>query len=163
MWKLRVSSKSQQTKSFCFHALSLSHPYRQPSFLFVMSTRSKTRSSLSSKVSESATPLQKPKSRTHAQSAHSDDMDVDSNTGESKENVKTLISKTSMPPPSRTRKSKPRKVKVRGSLRTIDCTCTKGNDGSPMILCSQCRIWYVSISSSSFNYSHYMPGITLPV
>lgn len=28
-------------------------------------------------------------------------------------------------------------------LESVDCICLKGEDGSPMILCSECRIWCV--------------------
>lgn len=109
-----------------------------------MSTRSKTRSSLSSKASEPVSATLKSQGRTHTHDAQFDDMDVDTHTGEGKENVKAVASKTSMAPPSRVRQSKQRKTRTRESLRTVDCICSKGDDGSPMVLCSQCQIWYVA-------------------
>jgi hypothetical protein len=34
--------------------------------------------------------------------------------------------------------------KVKGEqLESMDCFCSKGDDGSPMILCSMCKIWCV--------------------
>ncbi len=147
--KLRVSSKPQQTKSFCFHALSLSLPYHRPHFFScAMSTRSKTRSSLSSKASDLVNSAPKARGRTLTLD---DDMDVDTHTGEGKENMQAVASKTSMGPPLRTtRKSKPRKARTRESLRTVDCICSKGDDGSPMVFCSQCQIWYVSVPLQVF-------------
>ncbi|KAH9479373.1 Transcription factor bye1 [Psilocybe cubensis] len=40
------------------------------------------------------------------------------------------------------RKGKAKQEKLRAPLRSIDCTCVKGDDGSPMIQCSECKIWY---------------------
>ena len=110
-----------------------------------MSTRSKTRSSLSSKASDSVNSAPKARGRTLTQD---DDMDVDTHTltGEGKENMQAVASNTTMGPPLRmTRKNKPRKARTRESLRTVDCICSKGDDGSPMVFCSQCQIWYVSV------------------
>ena len=36
-----------------------------------------------------------------------------------------------------------RKAKEGKKLESVDCICSKGDDGSPMILCSECKIWYV--------------------
>ncbi|KAF8202165.1 hypothetical protein BJ912DRAFT_431180 [Pholiota molesta] len=104
-----------------------------------MSTRSRTRSGFLPKVSES--PSVKPVSKSRG-NEQSDGMDVDSHNGDGKENIKSLATRSSVAPLSGIRKSKARKPKVRESLRTVDCTCTKGDDGSPMVYCSECRIWY---------------------
>ncbi len=42
-----------------------------------------------------------------------------------------------------TKKTKGRKAKEK-TVESVDCICSKGDDGSPMILCSECKIWCVS-------------------
>jgi hypothetical protein len=124
-----------------FHAYLIPDPQLPVSRRSVkMSTRSRTRSGLLPKVSES--PSVKPVSKSRG-NEQSDGMDVDSHNGDGKENIKSLATRSSVAPLSGIRKSKARKPKVRESLRTVDCTCTKGDDGSPMVYCSECRIWWV--------------------
>ncbi|KAF9482545.1 hypothetical protein BDN70DRAFT_801281 [Pholiota conissans] len=103
-----------------------------------MSTRSRTRSALSSKVSEvlDVKPTHETRGKTQ-----SDDMDVDSHKGNGKENILSSAAKSSVHPQSGSQRSKVRKTKQE-SLRSVDCTCTKGDDGSPMVYCSECGIWY---------------------
>lgn len=100
-----------------------------------MSTRSRTKSGLSGKPSSAHAK----KGHANSQTGYHDDMDVDSQ-GNDHESTK-ISSKVS----KRTNQSK---VKGnlggrRGTLQPIDCICTKGNDGSPMIHCADCRIWCV--------------------
>ena len=55
------------------------------------------------------------------------------------------VSNTS-PTPKLQSKSKTRTInskKPKKSLRSVLCFCSKDDDGSPMILCSECKIWYV--------------------
>jgi len=41
--------------------------------------------------------------------------------------------------------------KIKGEqLESVDCTCSKGDDGSPMIHCSMCKIWCVSFPFPAF-------------
>lgn len=32
-----------------------------------------------------------------------------------------------------------------GVLKVMSCICSRGDDGSPMVICSACQIWYVSL------------------
>lgn len=102
-----------------------------------MSTRSRTRSGVS-KVSTTTPKLQtKSKNRTVKDPQH----DVDISSGYEGKDKATKISDV---------KSK----KSKKSLRSVICFCSKDDDGSPMILCSECKIWYVIINSfSSFQCS----------
>jgi hypothetical protein len=96
-----------------------------------MNTRSRTRSGVP-KVSNAATT---PKSQTKNKDRTSKDPqpDVDISSGyEGKEGE----DKTSKISNVKSKKSKK-------SLRSVLCFCSKEDDGSPMILCSECKIWYV--------------------
>ena len=97
-----------------------------------MNTRSRTRSGVSKVSNTSPTPkLQsKSKNRTVKDAQH----DVDISSGyEGKERKDKAVKISSV------NSKKPKK-----SLRSILCFCSKDDDGSPMILCSECKIWYVS-------------------
>jgi len=96
-----------------------------------MSTRSRAKPGVESKSTSNV----RLKSRGNAQH---DDMDVD---GTGKENN---ISRGSAKPAKKQRKTAKGKDSVH-SRKSIDCICSKGDDGSPMILCSECKIWYVFI------------------
>lgn len=62
-------------------------------------------------------------------------MDVD---GAHKANITNAKARSSLSAANGRRTGKEKKV-----LESVDCICSKGNDGSPMILCSECRIWCV--------------------
>lgn len=53
-----------------------------------------------------------------------------------KENIKTATSSTKSSAAPKRPKSKSPKV--------AHCTCSRGDDGSPMIHCAECKTWYVS-------------------
>ncbi|KIM44727.1 hypothetical protein M413DRAFT_9028 [Hebeloma cylindrosporum] len=73
----------------------------------------------------------KAKVRGHrARSAQADDMDVDLHSLNGKENLKSTAIKQG------------KREKARKKLVDLDCVCSKGNDGSPMVYCASCRIWY---------------------
>ncbi|EAU90469.1 hypothetical protein CC1G_00853 [Coprinopsis cinerea okayama7 len=44
--------------------------------------------------------------------------------------------------PSKTAPAKRAKPKPDASVKEEYCTCSKGDDGSPMVVCGQCKIWY---------------------
>jgi len=48
-------------------------------------------------------------------------------------------------PATTTKKSRTRKANgaKESSTKPVDCICSRGDDGSPMILCSECQIWCV--------------------
>ncbi|KDR80731.1 hypothetical protein GALMADRAFT_241158 [Galerina marginata CBS 339.88] len=106
-----------------------------------MSMRSRTRSAgVVGKGAPAAVISQvKPKARSqkHLQPG---DMDVDSDDG--KENANLKISAKLSTISTNNKKGKITKDKTRDSLRPVDCTCSKGDDGSPMIHCAECKIWY---------------------
>lgn len=83
-----------------------------------MNTRSRTRSGTTT------TPkLQTSKNRMQKDRQH----DVDNEGKERKEQATSNV------------KSK----KSKKTLKSVLCFCSKDDDGSPMILCSECKIWYV--------------------
>ena len=94
-----------------------------------MNTRSRTRSGVSKVSYETTTlKLQISKNRTQMDPLRHD---VDISSGyEGKERKDKATSNV---------KSK----KSKKSLRSVLCFCSKDDDGSPMILCSECKIWYV--------------------
>ena len=93
-----------------------------------VNTRSRTRSGVS-KVSASSPTQSKSKNRTVKDSQQ--DVDISSGyEGKEKKDKATKISNVNS--------KKPKK-----SLRSVLCFCSKEDDGSPMILCSECKIWYV--------------------
>lgn len=89
-----------------------------------MSTRSKTKlaaaSTSKAAIQESQKLIQKATSRKPTEVSLSDSDQLE------KENVKVKK-------PSKTAKKKARKA--------IFCTCRRGDDGSPMVYCGQCKIW----------------------
>ncbi|KAF9565828.1 hypothetical protein CPC08DRAFT_140809 [Agrocybe pediades] len=91
-----------------------------------MNARSRSKSGAANKA-----PIS---SRSKGRNIQHDDMDVD---GTGKENSISRGQKHSKKP-----KTTSRKPKLESRI-TIDCICTKGDDGSPMILCAECKIWYV--------------------
>ena len=66
---------------------------------------------------------------------------------ENKENVKLNGSKA--------------KARVKSRAGKVYCTCRKGDDGSPMILCAECNEWYVLVLCASkvitFNVNYQVP------
>ncbi|EKM81754.1 hypothetical protein AGABI1DRAFT_112005, partial [Agaricus bisporus var. burnettii JB137-S8] len=51
-----------------------------------------------------------------------------------KENIKNTTTPSRAPTTKKQKSSRP--------IKTAYCTCTKGDDGSPMIRCAECKIWY---------------------
>lgn len=102
-----------------------------------MSTRARaTRQQASaSRATPSATD---PKSPTDDTAMKVDDDD-------SKQNIHTKVKPVNGRAPA-AKKSKGKKIKGQ-QLDSVDCICSKGDDGSPMILCSMCKIWCVLILS----------------
>ena len=92
-----------------------------------MNTRSRTRSGVS-KVSNATTTPKSQTSKTRTQKDPQNDIDISSGY-EGKERKDKAASNV---------KSK----KSKKSLRSVLCFCSKDDDGSPMILCSECKIWY---------------------
>lgn len=41
------------------------------------------------------------------------------------------------------------------SLSLLDCTCTRGDDGSPMILCTECQTWYAIFTAAVLSRSMF--------
>ena len=91
-----------------------------------MNTRSRTRSGVS-KDATTTLKLQTSKNRTQMDPLH--DVDISSGYGGKERKDKAT--------------SNVKSKKSRGSLRSLLCFCSKDDDGSPMILCSECKIWYV--------------------
>jgi len=52
-----------------------------------------------------------------------------------------------------------RKAKEGKKLESVDCICSKGDDGSPMILCSECKIWYVPFPFSLLPSLFFWAGV----
>jgi hypothetical protein len=99
-----------------------------------MSTRSRRKAGLASKTESEPLTAAKAKVRSHgARSAQADDMDMDvePHSINGKENLKSSAIKQG------------KKDKSKKKLLDLDCVCSKGNDGSPMVYCASCRIWYV--------------------
>lgn len=99
-----------------------------------MSTRSKTRLAASSSTANpvpSNTHKPEQKSKTLSKSAQSEPSESDQ---PEKENVKVNPSK-------RANKTPPMKRKATKPVAPVHCTCNKGDDGSPMINCSGCKVW----------------------
>ena len=95
-----------------------------------MTTRSRTRSGVS-RVPYTA-PAPKPQTKSKNRNLKTQhDVDISSEL-EGKE-VKEKTVKISNVKPRKTKKP----------LKSILCFCSKDDDGSPMILCSECKIWYV--------------------
>ncbi|RDB20911.1 Transcription factor bye1 [Hypsizygus marmoreus] len=100
-----------------------------------MSTRSKARLAAASTSKDVPPPTvkkeQKPKTRSRksTQSAQSETDHPE------KENVKSKTAKA----PSKTPSAKRRSLR---SAAPVYCICQKGDDGSPMVQCGECRIWY---------------------
>ena len=97
-----------------------------------MSTRSRTRSGVS-KVPHTTPTLKLHKNRNLKDSRNAQ-QDMDISSGHEGKEAKEKATKAS--------NVKHRKAKK--SLKSVLCFCSKGDDGSPMILCSACKIWYVS-------------------
>ena len=95
-----------------------------------MNTRSRTRSGVS-KVSN-ASPTPKLQSKGKNRMVKDPQQDVNISLGyegkEGKDKAVKILNVNS---------KKPKK-----SLRSVLCICSKDDDGSPMILCSECKIWY---------------------
>ncbi|KAF8630111.1 hypothetical protein AX15_003072 [Amanita polypyramis BW_CC] len=90
-----------------------------------MSTRSKTRRASTSQASPTSPTVPKAESRSRRKT-----IDADAE----KENATLPAAKTI----SKTTNKKTGKELT----KEINCTCTKGDDGSPMVRCAVCRIWY---------------------
>jgi hypothetical protein len=96
-----------------------------------MSTRSRTRSGVS-KLSYT-TPITKLKTTSKNRNQKDPQHDVDISSGHEGKEVKDKA----------TRISNVKSRKTKKSLKSVLCFCSKDDDGSPMILCSECKIWYV--------------------
>lgn len=93
-----------------------------------MSTRSRTRSAAHVKLtSESSKPKAVPKSRSRVR-AHA--QPIDETVLAEKENVK-----------GHALKPLGVKGKSKSEPNVTYCTCTKGDDGSPMVQCGECQTW----------------------
>lgn len=140
------SSTPQQRQSSFPISRPSSHSRLSPQFIApTMSTRSRTKStaSMGKAVSTNGSHA---KSKTRRQASKvNDDMDVDSNDG--KENV-NLKASAKFSNNATAKKSKGKKETARTSLQPVDCICARGDDGSPMIYCSECKIWWVASSFS---------------
>jgi len=55
------------------------------------------------------------------------------------------------------KKAKGKKVKAE-QVESVDCTCSKGDDGSPMIHCSMCKIWCVLLPFPVFQCQLFAVG-----
>ncbi len=75
-------------------------------------------------------------------------MDVD---GAHKANITNAKVKLSLSAANGRRAGKEKRV-LEADLESVDCICSKGDDGSPMILCSECRIWYVNFTILLFYF-----------
>lgn len=95
-----------------------------------MSTRSRTRSGVS-KVSYT-TPTTKLQTKSKNRNQKDPQHDVDISSGHEGKEVKDKATKNLNV-----------KGKTKKSLKSVLCFCSKDDDGSPMILCSECKIWYV--------------------
>jgi len=99
-----------------------------------MSTRSRRKAGLASKTESEPLTAAKAKVRSHgARSAQADDMDVEPHSINGKENLKSSAIKQG------------KKDRSKKKLLDLDCVCSKGNDGSPMVYCASCRIWCVLV------------------
>lgn len=105
-----------------------------------MSTRTRSNRQASGNPGATATPtsakIRKP------QETDDTPMDVDD---DGKGNVNTKVKGVNgRGASSKKSRGATRKLKSE-QLESVDCTCSKGDDGSPMILCSMCKIWCVSL------------------
>ena len=94
-----------------------------------MATRSRTRkaSTAQSSVSPSTVQQAKPETRARKKIANAD---------VEKENEATKTTKG-------VSKAKGRKI-GKAHSKEVNCTCSRGDDGSPMVRCAVCLIWYVA-------------------
>jgi hypothetical protein len=79
--------------------------------------------------------------KSHKQQEDHGDMDMDVD-GAHKANITNAKAKSLLSAANGRRTGKEETV-LEWDLESVDCICSKGNDGSPMILCSECRIWCV--------------------
>ncbi|KAF9530425.1 hypothetical protein CPB83DRAFT_850893 [Crepidotus variabilis] len=111
-----------------------------------MSTRARTTRAASGSTTGLVTRTRKKQQESHEEGDLS--MDVDGQ----KEN-ETIVEPASpmFQTEPASKNGLPTKVAKRGrkkgsqvdtSPNTVDCICTRGDDGSPMILCAECQIWY---------------------
>ena len=99
-----------------------------------MSTRSRRKAGLASRNESETLTAAKARVRSHgARSAQADDMDVEPHSVNGKENPKSSAIKHG------------KRDRSKKKLLDLDCVCSKGNDGSPMVYCASCRIWYVLV------------------
>ena len=96
-----------------------------------MNTRSRARSGITKVSTTSPTPKSQSKSKNRTVKDPQQDVDISSGY-EGKERKDKAIKFSNV------NSKKPKK-----SLRSVLCFCSKEDDGSPMILCSECKIWYV--------------------
>lgn len=95
-----------------------------------MNTRSRTRSGVSKVSNATTSPKLQTKSKNRTLKDLQPDVDISSGyEGREKKDKTSKISNV--------------KSKSKKSLRSVLCFCSKDDDGSPMILCSECKIWYV--------------------
>ncbi|KAG6813880.1 hypothetical protein H0H92_006287 [Tricholoma furcatifolium] len=111
---------------------SLKHVFH-PTTIQPMSTRARTRAAAAASTSkvasqESTISQSKPKSQACKEP-------------EEKENVKSKTVKASAKTPSKAVTSTAQRRSTR-STPNVYCTCKKGDDGTPMVQCAECRTWY---------------------
>ena len=127
-WESGVSPNHNTPIQYCHSVLD------PPSTLMESSTihtRSRTRSGVSKVPNATPTPKLQSKSKNRILKDPQPDVDISSGyEGKEREDKSSKISNV---------KSK----KSKKSLKSVLCFCSKNDDGSPMILCSECKIWYV--------------------
>ncbi|KAF9454334.1 hypothetical protein P691DRAFT_809892 [Macrolepiota fuliginosa MF-IS2] len=109
-----------------------------------MSTRARTRAAAAAAAASSSTAPQTPSHPTPKPKIHSTRKSTatvasvkqeqpQSTDLSEKENIKTLTPSTRASAPKKSRSKTP---------KVAYCTCSRGDDGSPMIRCAECKIWY---------------------
>jgi hypothetical protein len=138
---LRVSDKPQKKANDC-HSTTSPSAHHLDRCSLRMSTRSRRKSGLTSKTESESLTAAKVKGRSHAtRTTNTDDMDVEPHSVNGKGNSKSYGIKQG----KRDKLKKPK-------LLDVDCVCSKGNDGSPMVFCASCRIWYVPVFFHPFAF-----------
>ncbi|KAG5647794.1 hypothetical protein DXG03_007716 [Asterophora parasitica] len=107
-----------------------------------MSTRARTRAATTASTSK-ALPVSSPGAeRKPKNSARKTVKSTQSESDQvGKENVKGKSVKTPSNPPSKTSTAVAKGKSLR-SAPEVYCTCQKGDDGSPMVQCGECNVWY---------------------
>ncbi|KAG6854034.1 hypothetical protein C0991_011239 [Blastosporella zonata] len=107
-----------------------------------MSTRARTRAATAASTSKAAPVVPvKSQSKPKSQSRKDAHTPADSHQPEEKENVKAKGVKTPAKVPPKAVATTAQKRSTR-STPAVHCICKKGDDGTPMIQCGECRTWY---------------------